>query len=105
MDTSRKQSVDLQSATGSDSGLHCQSDINQKLHILIVDSNPLDCELIKTYLGDVDALVVAAQRVYKALECVKWLKPDLVLCELSVEANLDGLNLCPLYGALLGCRP
>jgi len=94
MDTSRKQSVDLQSATGSDSGLHCQSDINQKLHILIVDSNPLDCELIKTYLGDVDALVVAAQRVDKALECVKWLKPDLVLCELSVEANLDGLNLC-----------
>ena len=51
MNTNRMVGVDKVDASETDADLDCQSDINQKLHLLIVEKNPIDCELIKTYLA------------------------------------------------------
>lgn len=70
--------------------------------VLVVDDEPLICELVKTLLNETGVEVRSASSGAEAIECAaNWL-PDLVLLDV-VLPGLDGLTTLRLLRALPGC--
>jgi DNA-binding NtrC family response regulator len=64
--------------------------------VLVVDDSPETCELLELLLGDglgMDVEVVKATRPDAALEHLKAGGFDLMLSDINLEANMDGLDL------------
>ena len=66
--------------------------------VLAVDDNPLNLELLVTYLQDADCHVVVAASGKEALEMAANVLPDLVLLDVMMP-GMDGYETCQLLKA------
>jgi CheY-like chemotaxis protein len=62
-------------------------------HILIVDDNIPNCELLEAYLSDDDYEIRSVHDGHAALEAVKEREPDLILLDIMMP-RLSGYEVC-----------
>lgn len=68
--------------------------LNKRLNIFIVEDEPLICATIETALRKQGFKVAGdADNVTEALSAIKTLQPDLVLVDIQLEDNKDGIDL------------
>lgn len=60
-------------------------------HILVVDDDPMNCELVKLHLDKFGIDVIGAQDGCEAVELVKAEKYNLILMDIQMP-NLDGVQ-------------
>lgn len=61
-------------------------------HILVVEDNPMDMELVEDLLGLYEYEVTGAEDGVKALECVKEIRFDLILLDMQLP-KIHGLEV------------
>jgi signal transduction histidine kinase len=64
-----------------------------KNHILIVDDNPINLDLLSQYLETADFDISVAENGSRALEQVHYILPDLILLDVMMP-DLDGFETC-----------
>lgn len=67
---------------------------NKPHKILVVDDQPLIRELLALTLGDEDTQIYQANDCRSALAMIKAIKPDLILLDVMLPGEFDGLEVC-----------
>ncbi len=65
--------------------------IEKKISVLIVDDNPIYKKIINKYLNNIGYLVICSSNGKEALELVKCISFDLIMCDVHMPV-MDGIE-------------